>query len=103
LIPAVASGFSVDRPLFVLAEAYERDTAEVRPLVAFLTFYREDGMALDIAPVLVEAWNPKTRALSIRFDLAPGQVPAGAYMLQLTVLDPEKRLASFRRMPITMR
>jgi hypothetical protein len=34
LIPAVGRTFSASRPLYVLAEAYERDATETRPLVA---------------------------------------------------------------------
>jgi hypothetical protein len=103
LIPAVGRAFSASRPLYVLAEAYERDTTELRPLVAYVTLYREDGTGLEFAPVRVETWNPKTRALPIRFDFTPGQIPAGAYTFQLTVLDPARGEAVFRRMEITVR
>jgi hypothetical protein len=103
LIPAVGRTFSARRPLYVLAEAYERDATETRPLVAYLTLHGDDESVLSLAPVLVDTWNPKTKALSIRFELAPGQVPPGSYTLQLTVLDPERGQAAFRRMEIAVR
>jgi hypothetical protein len=53
--------------------------------------------------VLVDTWNPKTKALSIRFELAPGQVPPGSYTLQLTVLDPTRGQAAFRRIAMAVR
>ena len=40
LVPSVTRTFSAGRPLFVFLQSYARDSAAMRPLVAFVTFYR---------------------------------------------------------------
>jgi len=103
LIPAVGRTFSASRPLYVLLDAYERDAAAVRPLVAYLTFYRDGTMAFQTPPLGVDQWDVKSRALGIRFTLAPGTLASGAYTCQVTVLDPAGVHAAFRRVDIVVR
>ena len=41
LIPSVTRTFRASQPLFVFLQAYERDAQTMRPVVAFVTFYRD--------------------------------------------------------------
>ena len=50
----------------------------------------------------VETWDPKTRAVPIRFSLALSALPPGAYDCQVTVLDPSGGRAAFWRAPIVV-
>jgi len=103
LVPAVSRTLSTARPLFVLLEAYERDTTTIRPLVAYVTFYRDDARVFETGPIGIDSWDAKTRTLPIRFTVPPGALAAGSYVCQLTVLDPEGGRVAFRRMPVVFR
>jgi VWFA-related protein len=103
LVPAVGRMFSTSWPLYVFLEAYERDGTTVRPLVAYVTFYRDGAKAFETAPLGVESWNPKTKALAIRFTIAPVTLAPGSYTCQVTVLDSIGGRAAFRRVDVTIR
>jgi VWFA-related protein len=103
LIPSVTRTFSVSRPLFVFLQSYERDAAAMRPLVAFVAFYRDGAMALETEPLAVsEGWDPKSKAVPIRFSLALAALQPGSYDCQVTVLDPAGGRAAFWRAPIVV-
>src|SRR5262249_20869382 len=87
LIPAVSRTFHAGRPLYVFLQAYERDAAAIRPLVAYVTFYRDDKKIFETEPLAVDTWDAKTKALPIRFTIAPNSVTPGSYDCQITVLD----------------
>jgi VWFA-related protein len=103
LVPAVGRTFSASRPLYLLLEAYERDTPAVRPLAAYVTFYRDGASVFETPPLGIEQWNAKTKALAIRFTIPPGAVAPGSYTCQVTVLDPTAGRTAFRRVDITVR
>jgi hypothetical protein len=103
LIPSVTRTFSASRPLFVFLQSYERDAAALRPLVAFVAFYRDGARIFETEPLAVtEGWDPKSKAVPIRFTLALGALPPGAYDCQVTVLDPTDGRAAFWRAPIVV-
>src|SRR5262249_38241750 len=47
LIPGVGNTFRAGRPLYVFLQAYQRDATTVRPLVAYVTFYRDGAQACE--------------------------------------------------------
>ena len=103
LIPSVTRTFSAGRPLFVFLQSYERDAAAMRPLVAFVAFYRDGAKVFEIEPLAVtEGWDPKSRAVPIRFTVPPGSLRPGSYDCQVTVLDPGDNRAAFWRAPIVV-
>jgi hypothetical protein len=97
LVPAVGHVVAASQPLYVLLEAYERDTASVRPLLAYLTFYRDAAIAFETKLLLEDTWNEKTRAVPIRFTVPPDTLSPGTYDCQVTVLDPTAGRAAFWR------
>ena len=97
LIPSVGRTFSASRPVFIYLQAYERDAATIRPLVAFATLYRDGVKVHETSPAGVEVWDPTSKALPIRLHLGPGQLLPGTYELQVTVLDPAADRAAFWR------
>jgi len=103
LIPSVTRTFSVSRPLFVFLQSYERDAAAMRPLVAFVAFYRDGAKAFETEPVAVtEGWDPKSKAVPIRFSLALAALQPGSYDCQVSVLDPAGGRAAFWRAAIAL-
>jgi VWFA-related protein len=103
LIPAVGRVFRADRPLYVFLEAYEREAPDVRPLIAYVTFYRSGQKAFETDAVGAETWDAKTRALPIRLTIAPASLAAGSYDCQVTVLDPGSGRAAFWRAGVVIR
>src|SRR5262249_17231036 len=87
LIPSVTRTFKVNAPILIFLQAYERDAAELRPLVAFATFYRDGASVFETEPLGLDAWDPKTKALPIRLAVPAGQLEPGQYDCQVTVLD----------------
>lgn len=100
LIPSVTRTFSARVPIFVFLQAYERDAATMRPLVAFAAFYREGARVFETEPVGLEVWDPKTKAVPIRLTIPAGQLAPGAYDCQISVLDPTGNRAAFWRAPV---
>jgi hypothetical protein len=89
--------------LYVFLQAYERDVDVVRPLVAYVTFYHDAAKAYETPPLAVMTWEPKTRALPIRFAIPAGSVAPGAYDCQVTVLDSTSGRAAFWRAEVVIR
>jgi hypothetical protein len=52
---------------------------------------------------LPEGWDPKSRAVPIRFTVPLTQLEAGTYDCQVTVLDPGAGRAAFWHAPIAVR
>ena len=100
LIPGVGKSFHANRPLYVFLQAYERDAVSVRPLVAYVTFLRDGTKVFETELLAVDAWDAKTKALPIRFTIAPGTLTPGSYDCQVTVLDPATGRATFWRAQI---
>ena len=75
----------------------------MRPLVAFVTFYR-DGMKVfetDIQGVS-EGWDKTSKAVPIRFTIPLAGLSPGSYDCQVTVLDPSGGRAAFWRAAIAV-
>jgi VWFA-related protein len=103
LIPSVTRTFRASQPLFVFLQAYERDAATERPLVAFVSFYLDGAKAFETELLAVaDGWNPKSKAVPIRFSIPRESLKPGSYECQVTVLDAGSSRAAFWRAPITI-
>jgi hypothetical protein len=111
LVPSVTRTFSAGATLLIYLEAYERDaqdtntagsTAAARPLLAYVTFYRDAVQIFQSEIAAAGTWDPKRKAVPIRLSVAAGQLEAGAYECQVTVLDPSGGRAAFWRSPVTV-
>jgi len=108
LIPSVTRVFNVDRTMYVYLQAYERDQAGVQPvsapatsaastpLVAFVSFYRDQKLAMETSPIAVTP-EPGTRlgVVPLSFQVPLGKLEPGRYQCQVSVLDPAGRRAAF--------
>jgi VWFA-related protein len=105
LIPSVTRTFSARRPLLVFLQAYERDLpaqGTMRPLVAFVTFYRDGAKVYETDPLGIDSWDPKLRAVPIRFSIPLSDLKPGNYDCQVTVLDSTAGKAAFWRAGIVI-
>jgi VWFA-related protein len=103
LIPSVTRVFSTSRDLYVFLQAYERNEATMPPLVAFVSFYRDEVKAFETAPLAVTGgFDPKTKAVPLRFSVPLNGFPPGKYECQVTVLNPGGQKAAFWRQAIAL-
>jgi hypothetical protein len=103
LIPSVTRTFSARRPLFVFLQAYERDAPTQRPLVAFVTFFRDGTKVVETdLQAVSDAWDQRAKAVPIRFSIPMDGMAPGSYECQVTVLDPDDRRAAFWRASIVV-
>jgi hypothetical protein len=94
--------FSRSRDLYVFLQAYRRGSA-AQPLVAFVTFYRDDAKAFETVPIGIEgSGDGGTTAVPFRFSVPLESVPPGTYECQVTVLDPGGQKAAFWRAPVAV-
>ncbi len=103
LMPSVTRVFSKGRDLYVFLQAYQRNASTIQPLVAFVSFYRDGVKSFETAPLAVtEGYDPKSKALPLRFSLSLATLPTGRYDCQVTVLDPAGQKAAFWQAPIVL-
>ena len=103
LIPSVTRVFSRNREMYVYLQAYEQGAEATRPLVAFVSFYRPDGKALETPPVkLTESWSNRLKTMPLRFNIPLSSLAPGEYQCQVTVIDPSGGKAAFWQAPIVI-
>jgi VWFA-related protein len=96
LIPSVTRVFSKSKDMYVYLQAYEQTAETVRPVVAFVTFYKGQTKAFETAPIQVgTTTNPRLKTLALRFTVPLGSLEPGQYDCQVTVLDPEGQKTAF--------
>jgi VWFA-related protein len=103
LIPSVTRVFSRSRDMYVYLQAYEPGVVEVKPLVAFVTFYRGRVKAFETPPVPVaDATASRLKTVPLKFNLGLEKLPAGRYTCQVTVVDPGDQKAAFWQAPVML-
>ncbi len=101
LIPSVTRVFRKGRDLFVYLQAYEQGSDSTQPLVAFVTFYRNQTKAFETAPIQVsEGLNNRLKTMPLKFSLSLAKLAPGEYTCQVTVLNPGGQKAAFWQAPI---
>jgi len=103
LIPSVTRVFSRTREMYVYLQAYEQGAETTRPLVAFVSFYRPDGKALETPPVkLTESWNNRLKTMPLQFNIPLNSLAPGEYQCQVNVIDPSGGKAAFWQAPVVI-
>jgi VWFA-related protein len=115
LIPSVTRVFSKGRAIYVYLQAYQETApavagtapaaaaAATQPLIAFVTFYRDQAKVFETQPMEVTpAPNSRLGAAVLNFSISPTQLAPGQYDCQVTVLDPTGQKASFWQAPILL-
>jgi len=103
LIPSVTRVFSKSRDMYVYLQAYEPDAPVIKPLVAFVSFYREKAKVFETqAMVVTNGLNVRLKTVPLSFSIATSQLSVGEYACQVTVLDPAGHKAAFWRTPVKL-
>ena len=75
----------------------------MRPLVAFVSFYRDGAKVLETEPVGVsDGWDPNPGPCRFVSPSPLAALQPGPYDCQVTVLDPSGNRAAFWRAPIVV-
>jgi VWFA-related protein len=103
LIPSVTRVFSKRRDMYVYLQAYEQGAPSVQPLIAFVSFYREQRKAFETPPIEVrDGLNNRLKTMPLSFSIPLNQLPPGKYECQVTVLDPTGQKAAFWQAPVML-
>lgn len=103
LIPSVTRVFSRERHMYVYLQAYEQGAPSIRPLVAFVGFYRGQKQAFETQPIEVrEGVNNRMKVVPLQFEIPLGELEPGRYDCQVTVLDPTGQKAAFWQAPVVL-
>jgi hypothetical protein len=110
LIPSVTRVFNRDRQMYVYLQAYRHPAppasgssatgaspvAAEHPFFAYVGLYRNQKLAMETAPIAVMP-QPGTRLgiVPLSFQVSLGNLEAGSYQCQISVLDPAGNRAAF--------
>jgi VWFA-related protein len=97
LIPSVTRVFAQGRELYVYLQGYEQ-AAGAKPLVAYVSLYKDQAQAFETPPIAVTpATSTRLEPVPLSFSIGLGQLAAGKYDCQVTILDPTDQKSSFWR------
>ena len=101
LVPSVTRVFSRSKPLFVFLQAYEAAASTPRPLIGYVSLYKDDMLAERSEAVSTSApTTTRLTALPVSFALDLANLLPGRYECQISVLDPTDGKTRFWRSPI---
>jgi hypothetical protein len=103
LIPSVTRVFSKSRDMYVFLQAYGAAATSAQPLVAFVSFYRDQTKAFETPPLAVtDGLGNKLKTAPLSFSLSLSKLLPGKYSCQVTVLDPNGQKAAFWQAPVVV-
>ena len=103
LIPSVTRVFSKSREMFAYLQAYEPGVENNRPLLAFVTFYRDHQKIWEAPPIkATDTRSARLRTMPIKFTIPLATLSTGEYDCQVSILDAAGQKAAFWRTPISI-
>jgi hypothetical protein len=103
LIPSVTRVFTTRQNLAVYLQAYQQGVTGEQPLIAFVSFYRDDKKVFETKSIEVTRSATNRLGMSaLSFNVALKDIPAGQYDCQVTVLDPVGQKGTFWQSPIML-
>jgi hypothetical protein len=101
LIPSVTRVFSRTRDMYVYLQAYESTAETFQPLLAYVTFFRNNAKAFETALLPVtEGMNTRIKTVPLKFSIGLTNLPTGRYDCQVTVVNPNGQKAAFWQAPV---
>jgi VWFA-related protein len=101
LIPSVTHVFSRNRALFVYLQGYEPSAAPPKPLIAFVSLYRDRALQLQSQPIAATPLpSQRLKPVAFSFTIDLSHLKVGEYDCQISVLDPVSGKSTFWRTPI---
>ena len=96
LIPSVTRVFRQTQDMYVYLQAYQQNAPGPQPLVAYVTFYRDQKKIFETQPIeLLHGLPNRLQTAPFNFTIPLKDVPAGEYDCQVTILDPTGSKSAF--------
>ncbi len=96
LIPSVTRVFRQDQDMYVYVQAYEQGVTTPQPLVAFVSFYKEQTKTWETPPMeMTHGLANRLQTMPFSFTIPLRQFPPGEYACQVSILDPTGKKAAF--------
>src|SRR5271156_6276455 len=96
LIPSVTRVFRQNQAMYVYLQAYQQGTTGTQPLVAFVSFYRDQTKAFETQPIeMTQGMNNRLQTMPFNFNIPLSGLAPGEYACQVSVLDPTVKKAAF--------
>ncbi|HEX4807969.1 MAG TPA: VWA domain-containing protein, partial [Bryobacteraceae bacterium] len=103
LIPSVTRVFRHGGEMYIYLQAYQQEAQTRQPVVAFVSFYRDQAKAFETQPIKVsDGLNNRLKTTPLEFTIALNALPPGKYDCQVTVLDPTGQKAAFWQAPVVV-
>ena len=103
LIPSVTRVFKQSGEMYVYLQAYEQGAPSTQPLVATVSFYREQRKVFETKPVEVtQGLDNRVKTMPVEFEIALNSLLPGKYDCQVTVLNPIGQKAAFWQAPVVV-
>jgi hypothetical protein len=103
LIPSVTRVFSARSNMYVYLEAYEPGATTAQPLVAYVSFFRNQVKIMETPLVEVtEGRDPKSQMLPIKLSFPLAKLKPGEYDCEVTILDPTTQKTAFWQAPVML-
>jgi VWFA-related protein len=103
LIPSVTRVFSNGKELYIYLQGYEQAPAPMRPLVAYVTLFKDNAKVFESNPVAVTpATGGTVSPVPLAFSVALNSLSPGEYLCEVSVLDPTTQKATFWQAPIQL-
>src|SRR5579883_662681 len=103
LIPSVTRVFKQSGEMYVYLQAYEQGAPSTQPLVATVSFYREQRKVFETKPVEVtQGLDNRVKTMPVEFEIALNSLLPGKYNCQVTVLNPIGQKAAFWQAPVVV-
>ena len=103
LTPSITRVFAKSRHMYVFLQAYEQSFSVTRPLLAFVSFYRNAAKVFETQPIEIsQGINNPIQTIPLNFNISLDKLPLGEYDCQVTVLDPKEQKSAFWRAPIML-
>jgi VWFA-related protein len=103
LIPSVTRVFSNGKELYIYLQGYEQAPGPMRPLVGYVTLFKDKAKVFESKPVAVTpAAGGSVSPAPMAFQVSLGNFAPGDYECEVTVLDPTTQKATFWQAPIEL-
>src|SRR6202012_1109417 len=98
---SVTRVFRQNQNMYVYLQAYEQGVTTVQPLVAFVSFYKDQTKAFETQPMeLTQSLNNRLQTMPFTFSIPLEHLSPGEYDCQISVLDPTGKKAAFWQAPV---
>jgi hypothetical protein len=87
--------------LYVYLQAYQQGEDPIRPLLGYVTFYRDGRKSFESGPTPAgPAATNRLRTRALEFSIPLPSLPPGEYDCQVTVLETQGGKAAFWQSPV---